>query len=169
MLTAGIILKQLDWAKLFKRISWELFPFIAGLFVVVAAVENLGLDHFAQQALAQSQSGSLLNTLTIGFGCGIGSNIINNIPMAMLAISILHKAQDAGQSGLYAALLGCNLGPNITIAGSLATMLVIAEARKGGQQIDGWQFFKTGAVATPLILLAACVSLWLWTQLLARF
>jgi arsenical pump membrane protein len=167
MLVAGALLKQISWSKLFKRVSWELFPFIIGLFVVVAAVENLGLAHLAQEGLARMRPDSLLSNLAIGFGSGIGSNIVNNIPMALLAISVLQKAHSAGQSGLYAALIGCNLGPNITIAGSLATMLVISEARKGGEKIDGWQFFKTGALVTPVLLFASCLALWLWAQALS--
>ena len=46
--------------------------------------------------------------------------------MALVAISIAKELpQTASQQCMFASLLGCNLGPNLTIFGSLATMLVM--------------------------------------------
>jgi arsenical pump membrane protein len=151
--------KRISLRRLSSHISWSLFPFVVGLFVVVRGVENLGLPALAARGLAAAGSSSAAQIGVTAFGAGVGSNVVNNIPMALLAISSLHAAH-ADPAAQYGALLGCNLGPNLTVAGSLATMLVISNARKRGEDIGAADFFKVGAVATPLILLAAAAALW---------
>ena len=83
--------------------------------------------------------------------------------MALLAISALHHGSAPAAS--YGALLGCDLGPNLTVAGSLATMLVITSARRQGEDVGARDFFGTGLRVTPLILLAASLALWVTLRL----
>ena len=143
-----------------REISWPLFPFVVGLFVVVRGVENLGLAGLAARGLLDAGRQPLAQILVTAFGAGLGSNVVNNIPMALLAISVLHHAPPAAPT-LYGALLGCDLGPNLTLAGSLATMLVISSARRGGEDIGARDFFAAGLRTTPLLLLSAGLALWL--------
>jgi arsenical pump membrane protein len=139
-----------------REISWSVFPFVVGLFVVVRAMENLGLST-AVTRLLESGSHSSIKTVFVGvFGAGIGSNVVNNIPMALLSISSLRHGDDLTR---YAALIGCNLGPNVTVAGSLATMLVITSARKQGEDVHAADLFKVGMLTTPLVLGAAALGL----------
>ena len=159
--------RRVSLRRLSSHISWSLFPFVVGLFVVVRAVENLGLPALAARGLASAGSAPAAQVGVAALGAGLGSNIVNNIPMALLAISSL-RAAHAGPAAQYGALLGCNLGPNLTVAGSLATMLVISNARKRGEDIGAAAFFKVGAVATPVILIAAAAALWLTLKMLAH-
>lgn len=154
----GMGYKQVSWGIL-REISWPIFPFVMGLFVVVRGVENIGLAKLASDGLAEFGHSALELTLASSLGAGIGSNVVNNIPMALLAISALRHGGSAASQ--YGALLGCDLGPNLTVAGSLATMLVITSARKHGQDIGAKDFFLVGLRATPLIILAAACGLWL--------
>ncbi len=159
----GIWRKQVGFG-LIRTISWPIFPFVIGLFVVVQGVENLGLAALAAQGLASAGHSPLALVLASAFGAGIGANVVNNIPMALLSISALH--QGAAPAAQYGALLGCDLGPNLTVAGSLATMLAITSARKQGEDVGARDFFGTGLRVTPLILLAASLALWLTLRLL---
>ncbi len=161
LLVVGFFLKQLELSKLIKEISWELFPFVLGLFVVIKGVENLGLVNLFSSALSKVGHQSFLQIVAIAFATGLGSNVVNNVPMALLSISVLEKAHLHGVSAELAAILGCNLGPNLTVAGSLATMLVITAARKRGENISAWEFFKVGVLVTPLLLVACSGALWL--------
>ncbi|BDI28782.1 arsenic transport integral membrane protein ArsB [Capsulimonas corticalis] len=154
--------RRVSLRRLSMHISWSLFPFVVGLFVVVRGVENLGLPALpalAARGLAAAGGASAAQIGVTAFGAGMGSNVVNNIPMALLAISSL-RAAHAGPAAQYGALLGCNLGPNLTVAGSLATMLVISNARKRGEDIGAADFFQVGSIATPIILLAAALGLW---------
>src|SRR5271157_4853861 len=60
-------------------------------------------------------------------GAALGTNLINNVPMAVVMISALAGIQHAPpviQHGFIAAtMFGCDLGPNLTTVGSLATVL----------------------------------------------
>jgi len=159
LLTWGLIRRQVTFA-VFREISWPLFPFVVGLFVVIQGVENLGLAAYATRGLEAVGPHPFLVILTTAFGAGLGANIVNNIPMGLLCISVLHLGH-AAPPALYGALLGCNIGPNLTPAGSLATMLVITTARKKGEDISAGQFVRAGLRATPLVLLASCALLWL--------
>lgn len=146
--------------SILREISWPLFPFVMGLFVVIRGVENLGLAAWVARGLALAGHQPLAVILAAAFGAALGSNIVNNIPMALLAISVLRESQAAAPA-LYGSLLGCNIGPNLTLAGSLATMLVITTARKKGEDMSGGQFLRAGLWTTPLVLLAAGGLLWL--------
>ena len=149
LLAWGIGRRQVG-LRIVREISWPIFPFVIGLFVVVRGVENLGLASLAARGLAAVGRSPLLQDPAAAFGAGVGSNIVNNIPMALLAISSLrHGASAVGQ---YGALLGCDLGPNLTVAGSLATMLVITSARTQGEDVGARDFFGAGLRVTPLLL-----------------
>lgn len=152
----GLVMRRVR-VSLLREVSWPVFPFVIGLFVIVRAMEKLGLAALFAQAFSYGSHSPLLTILIGAFGAGLGSNVVNNIPMALLSISSLKGAGDLAR---YSALLGCNLGPNLTVAGSLATMLVITSARKQGEDIGAKDFFVVGAKATPVLLLAGAIGLW---------
>ena len=58
-------------------------------------------------------------------------------------------------------MLGTNIGPNMTLSGSLATLLVLTAARKKGEDVRALDFLKVGLLVTPLTLLTALFALWL--------
>lgn len=94
----------------------------------------------------------------------LGSNLINNLPMILIATESLALPIDAGQldiASLYAALIGTNLGPNLTVIGSLPTMLSLSIIGKKGLKTPALLYFKVGLVSVPLLLLAAVLGLWI--------
>lgn len=147
-------------ASLVRDVAWPLFPFVAGLFVVVQGVENLGLAAPAAAWLGRQALHPLAAAGAAALGAGAASNIVNNLPAALLAIGVL-KAAHAAPPVVYAALLGMDIGPNLTLFGSLATMLVLTTARKAGEDVRGADFFKVGLLVMPLTLGAAALALWL--------
>ncbi len=154
----GVRTGCVNW-NLLRGVSWSVFPFIIGLFVVIGGIGNLGLTGNATSALAHLRS-PLLRLLAVAGGVGAASNIVNNIPAALLARTVLQQAH-GGVPLVYAALLGTNIGPNIMVSGSLATLLVLTAAKKRSQKISPLDFLKTGLLVTPLTLLGAALTLWL--------
>lgn len=159
LLILGASRRRVELKRLYGEIAWSLFPFVVGLSLVIRGVENLGLARVAAQVLDRGAS-PLARVLTAAFGAAIGTNFINNIPMALVSLAILRHAGATAYS-VYGALLGCNIGPNLTLTGSLATMLVITRARKRGENIGAGDFFRAGLITTPLVLLAGAIALWL--------
>jgi arsenical pump membrane protein len=155
----AIVRNQIDM-KITRDISWSVFPFVIGLFVVVRGIENIGISEFAAKSMAHADCKQLLDIAIVTTGTAIGSNLINNIPMALLATSILKHAHSC-LTNQYAALIGCNIGPNLTITGSLATMLVITSARKKGEDIKPLDFARIGVIVTPILIIGSSIAIYL--------
>jgi arsenical pump membrane protein len=60
-----------------------------------------------------------------------------------------------------AVLIGVDLGPNLSVTGSLATILWLTALRREGQNVTAWTFLKLGALVTPPALLLALATLFL--------
>jgi arsenical pump membrane protein len=86
------------------------------------------------------------------------SNIVNNLPAALIARSVLLSAH-AHTGTVLAALIGSNAGPMITTFGSLATMLVLALARRDGEEVHTGQLVLLGLWAVPVIVVLTALSL----------
>ena len=155
----GVRARQVD-GTLLREVSWPVFPFVVGLFVVIGGVENLGLTGPMAGWLLRLDTHPLAGMAAMAGGAGLASNVVNNIPAALLARSVLQQSH-AHAPLVYAALLGTNIGPNLTLSGSLATLLVLTSARKKGEDIRALDFFKVGLLVTPLTLLTAVLALWL--------
>jgi arsenical pump membrane protein len=55
--------------------------------------------------------------------------------------------------------VGIDLGPNLSVTGSLATILWLAAIRREGEHVSGLQFLRVGLLAMPLALGAALALL----------
>ena len=85
--------------------------------------------------------------------------------MAVVMTSSLHAighAPLAIQQGFIAAtIFGCDLGPNLTTVGSLATILWLLILRQRNIEVSGLDYFKVGILVTPLMLITGALVIWL--------
>jgi arsenical pump membrane protein len=65
---------------------------------------------------------------------------------------------------VYGTLLGCDLGPNLTVVGSLSTLIWLLLLRKRGMDISSLAYAKLGIIVTPIMLLASSLLLGLLLQ-----
>ncbi len=154
MVVGASILRAVDARRFMHDFSWSIFPFIAGFFVVVRGVEHAGLTA-PLSALLHGGDGSPLSAALVGTTVSaIGTNVINNVPMALATLTTLttpHLA--AGRALVYGAVLGADLGPNITTTGSLSTMLWLLLLRQRGLNIAPMSYLRLGLIVTPPMLL----------------
>ena len=148
------------------ELSWSLFPFVVGLFVAVQGLENLGIVAVSSGWLAQMRPGSPEKLLAAAGATAFASNIMNNLPAALVARSVLLRSH-AHMATVLAALAGADVGPIVTPFGSLATMLVLALARREGEAVRTREFVTLGLWAAPVIVVATALALAL-TFALAR-
>src|SRR5580704_4490097 len=152
--------------KLFREISWETLVLVVGLFVMVDAMDSIGAMQVTQKWLLWAeQLGVWSGTLITGFAVGIANNLVNNLPLGLIAGSTVQAAHVKGLLA-NAVLIGVDLGPNLSITGSLATILWLIALRKEKLEVSFWSFLKIGAVAMPVALLmslsgAVLMHLWL--------
>lgn len=166
LLLGALRWKQVHWKALGKEISWPIFGFIAGMFLVVQGIENIGLTQRFAQLLTHIAGGNTLSATLMGTaGAAIGSNLINNLPMALVLVSTI-GALSGVSSGVQLALIGatmfgCDLGPNLTTVGSLATVLWLLLLRRRGMEVSSLDYFKLGMLITPVMLLVGALAIWL--------
>ena len=154
--TAAVSLKtKSNFWGMAKEISWSTLALVAGLFIMVDGVESVGALKSTAAALRWAQ------TLTPAFGAfvtslvvGVGNNLVNNLPLGLLAGATLQTAH-AGGLIAHAVLIGVDLGPNLSITGSLATILWLQALRKEKLDVRLWDFLKIGAIVMPAALVAS--------------
>jgi arsenical pump membrane protein len=145
--------------KVARSISWSVVPLVAGLFIMVQALQSAGMLRIGLGALkALENMPRLAGNLAAAFGVGLLSNSMNNLPVGLISGSVLHAAHQTG--GLtHSVLIGVDLGPNLSVTGSLATILWLMELRRENVEITAWQFLKIGIIAMPLALLGSILML----------
>ncbi|MGX1133773.1 arsenical pump membrane protein [Streptomyces glaucescens] len=143
-------------AALVRSAALPFLAFVLALGVVVRAVVDNGLGAVLGDLLPDGTSlPALLGTAALA---ALLANLINNLP-AVLALAPL--AAPSGPGAVLAVLLGVNIGPNLTYAGSLATLLWRRIAHAHGHDVELRQFTVLGALTVPAALAAATVALWL--------
>jgi arsenical pump membrane protein len=157
--TAAVLLvsRQSPWPVV-KDVSWGVLPLVAGLFVMVEALVRTGaiaeLAAFLHDCVAQSIPKTAWGA---GIVISLADNIANNLPVGLVAGSV------AGQDHLppsvvVAMLIGVDLGPNLSVTGSLATILWLVALRREDINVSAWQFLRLGMVVMPPALLAALAA-----------
>ena len=90
----------------------------------------------------------------------LGSNLINNVPVTLLALSVARaSAPPIREAFTYGVLAGANIGPTLTTYGSLATMLWLTMLRKREFVIETRTYMRISIVTMPIVLLAAVAGL----------
>jgi len=137
--------RQPPWPVL-KDISWEILPLVAGLFVLVEALNHSGVQRAIVNLVeAATNRSATMATLGTGVTMAVVSNLVNNLPAGLLAGSAVH-ASHAPDHIASAVLIGVDLGPNLSVMGSLATILWLAALRRENQHVSAWSFLKVGRV-----------------------
>lgn len=95
-----------------------------------------------------------------GLLVAVACNLVNNLPAGLLAGAVLSAAA-ATPLAQGAVMIGIDLGPNLSVAGSLATMLWLIAIRREGEDVGAWQFLKIGAIAMPTALIPALAALFI--------
>ena len=85
---------------------------------------------------------------------------MNNLPSGLIAADAVQTAH-VPEIIRSALLIGVDLGPNLSVTGSLATILWLVALRREGQTVSAWAFLKLGSLIMLPALLAAIAALWL--------
>jgi arsenical pump membrane protein len=130
--------------------------FVLGLGIVVRGVADHGLGDLTASLVPDTPT--LLGLLATALVAAVLANLLNNLPAILL---LLPAASAGGPATLLAALIGVNVGPNLTYVGSLATLLWRRSLARHGSDPDLGEFVRLGAMTVPPALILATVFLWL--------
>ncbi len=146
--------KKAPWIVL-KGLSWGVLPLVAGLFVLVEGLGKTGLIEMISTLLHDSAQRSAAWTAFIaGTGIAFAGNLMNNLPAGLIAGTAVQSAHVPDQV-TSAILIGVDLGPNLSVTGSLATILWLTALRREGQSVSAWTFLKLGFLVMPPALVLA--------------
>jgi arsenical pump membrane protein len=141
-----------------KGISWSVLPLVAGLFVMVEALVKTGaIGHLGALLQAGIEKSPTQAAWGLGIATSIADNIANNLPVGLVASSVAANDHLAPPI-LSAMLIGVDLGPNLSVTGSLATFLWLVALRREQIEVTAWRFLKIGMLVTPPALLAALAA-----------
>ncbi|GAC1334036.1 MAG: arsenic transporter [Beijerinckiaceae bacterium] len=142
-----------------KHVSWGVLPLVAGLFVFVEALERTGaLAVLSERLRAASQDLPAAAAWAAAAITGFGSNLVNNLPVGLLAGATINAASPPTRV-TDAILVGVDLGPNLSVTGSLATILWLVALRREGQEVSALQFLRLGVLIMPIALVLAIAAL----------
>lgn len=140
-----------ELVKTYKRAPWELIPFLISMFALVLALEKHGVTAKMAEILGESQP-----ILAYGSTSVLFANLVNNIPMSVLFSSVLSNVDpNFATQGVYAAIIGSNIGAFLTPVGALAGIMWLAIIKSNGVEFSFLKFMKFGFIIAIPVLLAA--------------
>jgi arsenical pump membrane protein len=160
--TALVVLarsRKAPW-PLLGSVSWDVLALVAALFVLVRALDDTGATA-AIADVARLAAGALSPTgasAAAGATVAVAANLMNNLPAGLVAANALASGELPRQMR-DAVLIGIDLGPNLSVTGSLATILWLTALRREGIEMSAWAFLKVGLVVMPPALLLALAGL----------
>ncbi|MBS1913665.1 MAG: anion permease [Bacteroidetes bacterium] len=130
-------------------VSWETLAFLLAVLIMSLGLRQVGL--VARLETLYSGAG----VATVGVVSAIGSALLNNHPMSYLNMMALESGPSSGHLGVFAAMVGGDLGPRLLPIGSLAGLLWIEMLRRHGVNVSVGRFVRIGlAVAVPTIAIS---------------
>ncbi|MDQ2803300.1 MAG: SLC13 family permease, partial [Pseudomonadota bacterium] len=159
--TAAIVLlrkHEAPWGVL-GGVSWAVLPLVAGLFVLVEGLAHTGVIGQLADLLGRASRTSPTET---AWGAGaiiaVACNLMNNLPAGLVAASSISAAHPP-RLVTDALLIGVDLGPNLSVTGSLATILWLVALRREGLEVSFTRFLRVGVLVMPPALLLALAAL----------
>ncbi len=167
--SALLIWLKPDVHHMIKAVDWTTLVFFMALFIVVGAVQEVGLISVVAVAMSNAVGTNLpLATFAVLFGAGTFSVFIANIPLTASMLPIVEfltgNIPGANSKVLYYALsMGAAMGGNGTLIGGEANLVTAGITAQTDSPITFKEFIKIGLPITYLTLVVG----YLW--LLIRF
>jgi Na+/H+ antiporter NhaD/arsenite permease-like protein len=148
-----LVTRRVSPNKVYAAIDWDLLVLFGGLFVVVGAAEQAGIDKRLFNALAPFGLNSVAG---LTGAVAVLSNAVSNVPAVMLFANLVPDLPDPRRAWLVVAAAS-TLAGNLTILGSIANLIVVEGAKRRGVQIGFWDYAKAGI---PITIATLAVAIW---------
>ena len=161
VLVSGV--QRVSPVRFLRDISWGILFLVAGLFVLVEGLEQSGAigvlsDTLRTYALQSPRLAGGIAGLALGFVC----NLVNNLPAGLIAGTAVHAAA-VPPNITSSILIGVDLGHNLSVTGSLATILWLTALRREGIHVRARDFLQLGLlIMPPALVLALAVTAVTW-------
>ena len=156
---------RVDIEDMLSAVDWTTLMFFISLFIVVGAIQEVGLISMIADTIGSLVSGNLtVAILVLIWSSALLSGIIANIPFtaAMLPVVSYLSRTIPGASNqvlFYALSIGSAMGGNTSLIGASANLVTAGIAGEAGYPITYLRFLKVGLPAT--IITVTIGTLWL--------
>jgi Na+/H+ antiporter NhaD/arsenite permease-like protein len=154
-----------DVHDMITAVDWTTLVFFMALFIVVGAVQEVGLISMIAVGMSRIVGESLvLGIFLIVIGVGTLSTVIANIPLAASMLPVVEflsgSIPGATNKVLYYALsMGAAMGGNGLLIGAEANLVTAGITSQAGSPISFKEFLKVGLPVTYLTLAAGFIWL----------
>ncbi len=145
--------RRIEPRLMFDEVDWDLLVFFVGLFLIVGGAERVGMMSLL---LDTAKALNLHRPAVLTIITAALSNIVSNVPAVMLLKSVIPTMPDAKHAWLILAMAS-TLAGNLTIAGSVANIIVVERARPE-VRIGFWDYLRVGLPVTVITLAIG----WAW-------
>ena len=145
----SLLTRRVNPQKVYREIDWGLLVLFSGLFVVIGGVDASGL---ARELLEVSAAANLYRPAVLTVVTAALSNLVSNVPAVLLFKSVIPTFGEPTRGWLILAMAS-TLAGNLTIPGSVATLIVVEEARSSGIAIGFLEHCRIGAPIAVMTLL----------------
>ncbi len=147
LVAAGVLmLDRVRPEKVYGAIDWPLLVMFTGLFVVVHAFEM----HVVRTWGMERWDALLRSPVVLVSGLSVLlSNLVSNVP-AVLLFQPLMEVMPQKETAWLALAMSSTLAGNLTVLGSVANLIVVENARRGGTELSFLEYLKVGVPLTVL-------------------
>lgn len=161
---ASLVIGRRVMRAMSSEFDWETIWFLIGIFVVIGAVEGVGLlRDFADWLSGTGLRSPTVYLLILTWMSVVLSAFIDNVPYTILMIPVCsYLAESLGISPwplYFGMLVGTGIGGNITPVGATANVLACGMLEKRGYRIDLGRYLKISIPFSVAAVLAAHVLL----------
>jgi Na+/H+ antiporter NhaD/arsenite permease-like protein len=168
--TALLVWIRPNVEEMIEAVDWTTLVFFMALFIVVGAIQEVGLISLIAAAVGRLVGGNLiLAMLAVTWLGAVLSTVVANIPFtaAMLPVVGYLTAIVPGAHNkalFYCLSVGSGMGGNGSLIGASANMVTAGIADQSGYPITYLYFLKKGFPA--LLITVGLASLWLLLRFL---
>lgn len=126
---------------LLRQVDFSLLVLFAGLFVVVGAMADTGAPQ--RWLLDAMGAGDVLDVTWVTAAL---STVVSNVPAVLIVLPIVPP------ESVLTVAMASTLAGNLTLAASVANLIVVESARRVGVEVSFWAYARAGVPVTILSL-----------------
>jgi arsenical pump membrane protein len=158
---ATLLAERTSPLKVVRGVSWGVLPLVAGLFVLVEGLQQTGtIPALGTLLLSAAEDSAAGAAWAFAGATALAANLVNNLPAGLVAATVFRSAEFPEMLRRF-VLIAVDLGPNLSVTGSLATILWLSALRREGISVGGWAFLKIGVVVMPPALVLSLLAAWI--------
>jgi len=147
--------------RVLEKVDYPTIAFFAGLFIIVGAMEHVGLLKLAAATVNDLSGGKFFIALSIILWVSaVGSSIVDNVPFAATMAPILkHMSEVFGFSLLplvWSTALGTDIGGNGTPIGASANVVAVATYERMTDKKIGWGYYCKACYPAMIVVVIVC-------------